>query len=128
MNHTDDRFEGVRHERMSSRRGLLDDHSCDELLADIAQDVGATVEAALHIGIDRGQDLALRGLQMLAARESMSPEARRTIGRAALGLRRARLSVVPRASGRIASRGSHLVMSTGLRALRMTRDRLEAMR
>ncbi|OLB94900.1 MAG: hypothetical protein AUI15_16365 [Actinobacteria bacterium 13_2_20CM_2_66_6] len=126
MSHADHETGRVRFERAGLRPEQPFGHECEDAFRDIATDVGASVEAAMTVGIERGRDVALVLLQRLAARQE--PEMRARMTRVAFRAAHMRMSEVPRLGGGVANRTSFCAMLLAHRALKATRSQLEAMK
>ncbi len=98
----------------------------EPLMRAVAQELGAAVEAALTIAIDRGQGLGLRLLQRAASLSGASGGV--PLARIALLASRMRSFGLPQTSGQIVSASSFRAMRNGFRVLRLFRELLEAMR
>jgi hypothetical protein len=109
------------------RRGGLMHPDTDILLREVASEIGTTVEQAVGLAVDRGQDLALCAIMRIVASRQPGPRQRSLLLQAARPLRTSSF-LVPPAAGRVAAATSYVAMRVGLGLLGHSRDALLRMR
>ena len=111
--------------RMEGRqRGSEDEGKHDELMRVVAQELGATVEAALGIVVDYAQHFGLRVMER-AVRKGKGASGRLRWAQMAVRVAGATSSRLAPTGGRVASASSLWAMRSGFRLLRRIRRGLE---